>query len=138
VTASIEVRGGSTELMEDMRDAVHRRVEAAGEMHGCDTEITRTGESIRQDCDEELVDPVSEVVTDRSDSLSLIRRDALAASEDATYLMRAVTENGGTATYVGIGGSNPSGHHTPTFDIDEESLSIGVDVLSTAVRKLLS
>ena len=80
MTASIEVRGGSTELMEDMRDAVHRRVEAAGEMHGCDTEITRTGESIRQDCDEELVDPVSEVVTDRSDSLSLIRRDALAAS----------------------------------------------------------
>ncbi|WP_144926257.1 amidohydrolase [Halorubrum salsamenti] len=137
-TASIEVRGGSTELMEYMRDAVHRRVEAAGEMHECDTEITRTGESIRQDCDEELVDLVSEVVTDRSDSLSLIRRDALAASEDATYLMRTVTENGGTATYVGIGGGNPSGHHTPTFDIDEESLSIGVDVLSSAVRKLLS
>lgn len=52
--------------------------------------------------------------------------------------MKAVTANSGTAAYVGIGGGNPSGHHTPTFDIDGESLSIGVDVLSAAVPKLLS
>lgn len=54
------------------------------------------------------------------------------------YLMKAVTENGGKATYIGIGGSNPSGHHTPKFDIDEESLSIGVEVLSKSVLKRLS
>ncbi|MGZ0747257.1 amidohydrolase [Haloparvum sp. AD34] len=138
VTASIEVRGGSTELMEYMRDAVHRRVETAGEMHGCTTEITRTGESIRQDSDEALVDLVSETAATQSGAESVIRRDALAASEDATYLMQAVTENGGEATYIGIGGSNPSGHHTSKFDVDEESLSIGVEVLSSSVQKLLS
>lgn len=137
-TASIEVRGESTELMEYMRDAVQRHVNTAAEMHECDAEISLTGESIRQDCDGELVDLVSETVTDRSESLSLIRRDALAASEDATYLMKAVTENGGKATYIGIGGNNPSGHHTPKFDIDEESLSIGVEVLSKSVLKRLS
>lgn len=138
VTASIEVRGGSTELMEYMRDAVHRRIETAGEMHECTTEITRTGESIRQDSDEALVDLVSETAATQSGAQSVIRRDALAASEDATYLMQAVTENGGKATYIGIGGSNPSGHHTSKFDVDEESLSIGVEVLSSSVQKLLS
>lgn len=138
VTASIEVRGESTDLMEYMRDAVHRHVNTAAEMHECDAELSLTGKSIRQDCDEELVDLVSETVTARSESLSLIRRDALAASEDVTYLMEAVAKNGGKATYIGIGGSNPSGHHTPKFDIDEKSLSIGVEVLSESVLKLLS
>ena len=37
-------------------------------------------------------------------------------------------ETGGQATFIGIGASNPTGHHTPTFDIDEESLPIGVSV----------
>ncbi|QHS17480.1 M20 family metallo-hydrolase [haloarchaeon 3A1-DGR] len=138
VTASIEVRGESTELMEYMRDAVRRYVDAAAEMHECTAEIELTGESIRQDCDEELVELVSGTVTDRSDSLSLVRRDALAASEDATYLMQAVSENGGAATYLGIGASNPSGHHTPRFDVDEECLPIGVEVLSASVLQLLS
>jgi aminobenzoyl-glutamate utilization protein A len=136
--ASIEVRGESTDLMEYMRDAVYRYVDTAAEMHDCKADISLTGESIRHDSDEELVDLVSETVTDRSESLSLVRRDSLDASEDATYLMKAVSETGGKATYLGIGASNPSGHHTPTFDIDERSLSIGVEVLSASVLKLLS
>ncbi|WP_280536505.1 amidohydrolase [Halopenitus sp. POP-27] len=138
VTASVEVRGESTELMEYMRDAVDRYVETAAEMHECEATVELTGESIRQDSDEELVELVSGIVTDHPDSLSLVRRDALAASEDATYLMQAVSENGGTATYLGIGASNPSGHHTPAFDIDERSLSIGVSVLSDSVLTLLA
>ena len=52
--------------------------------------------------------------------------------------MKAVSENGGKATYLGIGASNPSGHHTPRFDIDERSLSIGVEILSASVSKLLA
>jgi len=52
--------------------------------------------------------------------------------------MRAVKQNGGKAAYVGIGGGNPSGHHTPTFDIDEDCLLIGVAVLSETALHLLS
>jgi aminobenzoyl-glutamate utilization protein A len=36
-------------------------------------------------------------VTGLSGLLSLVRRDSLDASEDATYLMKAVSENGGKA-----------------------------------------
>ncbi|WP_162993872.1 M20 family metallo-hydrolase [Halalkalicoccus subterraneus] len=52
--------------------------------------------------------------------------------------MRTVSQNGGTATYLGIGASNPSGHHTPRFDIDEAALTIGVSILSTSVLELLA
>ena len=41
-----------------------------------------------------------------------------------------VQEQGGDAGYVCIGTDHPGGHHTATFDVDEASLAIGVDVLA--------
>ena len=55
------------------------------------------------------------------------------ASEDATYLMDRVQSNGGLATYMIVGTDHPTGHHSPTFDVDEESLPIGVGVLTEAI-----
>ncbi|MFT4944818.1 MAG: aminobenzoyl-glutamate utilization protein A, partial [Halovenus sp.] len=66
----------------------------------------------------------------------LVRRDGLGGSEDATFLMDRVQKNGGLATYVGIGTDHPGGHHTATFDVDEESLLVGVEVLAGAVQRL--
>jgi aminobenzoyl-glutamate utilization protein A len=136
-TATVEVRGESDELMEYMRDSVRRHVDAAVDAHDCEAEISLIGEAIREDSDEELVDLVHGLAGDIDGVSSVRRRDSIGASEDATYLMRAVKENGGKATYVAIGGSNPSGHHTPTFDIEEECLLIGVSVLSQTVLDLL-
>jgi aminobenzoyl-glutamate utilization protein A len=65
-----------------------------------------------------------ETVTERSD---------FGGSEDASYLIRRVQEAGGEATYVGIGASNVAGHHTAYFDVDEECIRIGVDVLTETV-----
>ena len=44
----------------------------------------------------------------------------LGASDDATFLMRAVQGQGGAATYLVVGASNPAPHHSPEFDIDDE------------------
>jgi aminobenzoyl-glutamate utilization protein A len=48
-----------------------------------------------------------------------------------------VQKQGGIAGYVGIGTDHPGGHHTATFDIDEDSLLIGVEVLSDSLIRLL-
>ena len=61
------------------------------------------------------------------------RRGELGGSEDATFLMQHVQDNGGLATYVGVGTDHPGGHHTATFDVDEASIALGVDVLSEAI-----
>jgi aminobenzoyl-glutamate utilization protein A len=68
----------------------------------------------------------------------VLRRDDLGGSEDATFLMRRVQETGGEAAYVAVGTDHPGGHHTATFDVDERSLRIGVDVLADSVRRLMS
>jgi aminobenzoyl-glutamate utilization protein A len=48
--------------------------------------------------------------------------------------MQRVQDDGGLASYVLIGADHPTSHHTPTFDVDEESLEVGVALLAeTAV-----
>ncbi|MFD1600451.1 amidohydrolase [Halobellus rarus] len=137
-TAKVEVRGESNELLEYMRESLHRRIDAAAEAHGCEAETELIGEGIREDSDEELVDLVAEIASGVDGVSPVHRRRSAGASEDVTYLMRAVKDNGGRATYVGIGSDSPSGHHTSTFDVDEDCLLIGVSVLSETVLDLLS
>jgi aminobenzoyl-glutamate utilization protein A len=36
-----------------------------------------------------------------------------------------------------VGTDHPGGHHTATFDVDEDSLEIGVGVLADAIERLL-
>ncbi|MFB6113715.1 MAG: amidohydrolase [Halodesulfurarchaeum sp.] len=136
-SAAAEVRGETTEIMEYMRDRAFDTVEQASDMHGCDVEIEINGQAPREDSDEELVDLGVQVARQVDGVESIVRRAPVGASEDVTYLMQAVKERGGKASFVAIGTDYPSGHHTPRFDVDEDSLPIGVGVLSGMARSLL-
>ena len=131
-----EVRGRTTELRDYMWDRAVRVLRAAADMHGCTVEISTSGEAPSATSDQELVDIVQSVATDVTGVESILERDDLGGSEDATYLMQEVQERGGLAAYVGIGTDHPGGHHTSTFDVDEASIPIGVDVLSSAILEV--
>jgi amidohydrolase len=131
-----EVRGETTELMEYTRKRARRTVEAAAEMHGCTVDIETGGEAPSARSDDEVVGVVADVAGDVAGVERVVRRDTLGGSEDASYLMRHVQEHGGVAGYVCVGTDHPGGHHTATFDVDEASLPIGVDVLAGAVLSL--
>ncbi|WP_101297719.1 amidohydrolase [Halegenticoccus soli] len=131
-----EVRGETTELMEYMRERAERVVESAAEMHGCEVSLSTEGRAPSARSDRALADIVAEVSGGVDGVESILDRDALGGSEDATYLMRRVQENGGKAAYVGVGTDHPGGHHTGTFDVDESSIPIAVDVLSGAIREI--
>jgi aminobenzoyl-glutamate utilization protein A len=131
-----EVRGETTELMEYMRERAERVLENAAGMHGCSVELSTVGEAPSATSDQELVDVVHGVATGMDMVDSPVERDDLGGSEDATYLMREVQENGGYAAYVGVGTDHPGGHHTATFDVDERSLDIGVSVLTESIGRI--
>ena len=131
-----EVRGETTELMEYMRDHADRVLENAAEMHDCELSVDRTGEAPSADNDDEVVDVVEAAATDTDGIDSVVRHAPLGGSEDATYLMRRVQEQGGTAAFVCVGTDHPGGHHTATFDVDEASLGPGVETLATALQRL--
>ncbi|MEZ3116388.1 amidohydrolase [Halobaculum sp. MBLA0147] len=131
-----EVRGETTELMEYMDEKAETVVQSAADLHEVDVETSRLGRAPSATSDEELVELVTDVAGETATVDSVLDRDELGGSEDATFMMDAVQSNGGLATYVGVGTSHPGGHHTATFDVEERSLEIGVDVLSGAVLRV--
>ena len=131
-----ELRGETTELRDYMMDRTADVLEGAATSHGCTVDWEVVGEAPSATSDEALVDVVADVAGGVRGVTSVRRRGDLGGSEDATYLMQYVQDRGGTAVYVGIGTDHPGGHHTSTFDVDEDSLEVGVDTLAGAVLRL--
>ncbi|WP_440764044.1 amidohydrolase [Natronorubrum sp. DTA7] len=131
-----EARGETTELMEYMSDELERTVNSAATMHGCRADIEVVSKSPRADSDPELQALVSEVASGVRGIDHVIPAADFGASEDATFLMERVQQDGGLATYLIVGTDHPTSHHTPTFDVDEDSLEHGVDVLVETIREL--
>ncbi|WP_050033196.1 amidohydrolase [Halorubrum halophilum] len=131
-----EVRGETTELMEFMKRGFERTMRGAATMHGCRASVDVVSESPRADSDPELQALVAGVAEGVDGIDTVLPAADFGASEDATFLMERVQEEGGLATYLIVGTDHPTSHHTPTFDVDERSLRHGVDVLVSAIRDL--
>lgn len=131
-----EVRGETTELRDYVLDRARDVLDGAATTHGCEVDVDIVGEAPSAVSDEELIDVVYDTAGEVAGITSRVRRDDLGGSEDATYLMQHVQDRGGLATYVCVGTDHPGGHHTATFDTDEDSLPIGVDTLVEAIRRV--
>ena len=79
---------------------------------------------------------MGEVAPAAADVTNLVERADLGGSEDATFLMQRVQQQGGLACYVGVGTDHPGGHHTSTFDVNEADLDRGIAVLSAAIERV--
>jgi len=133
-----EVRGETTELMNYMWDHAQRVIDSAAEMHACEADIEMLGEAPSAESDQQLVDIVGDVAGRTPGVDEVIKRDSLGGSEDATFLMQHVQNQGGLAAYVGVGTDHPGGHHTPTFDVDEADIGVAIGVLSGAIREIVA
>jgi aminobenzoyl-glutamate utilization protein A len=136
VRMEAEVRGETTALKEYMADRAEQVIESAAEMHGCAVEREVVGEAPSAESDDALIDLVGAVAADVPGVERVLDRDRLGGSEDATYLMQRVQAAGGMACYAVVGTDHPGGHHTATFDVDEDSLEIGVATLAGAVERI--
>ena len=132
-TIELEVRAGDNHVLEHMTTETDRILRAAADMHDCTLSTAVMGKAPRVDSDDSLRKIVERVAGEHALVETVVPSSDFGASEDATYFMKRVAENGGDATHVIVGTDHPSGHHTPQFDIDEESLEIGIDVLSGSI-----
>jgi aminobenzoyl-glutamate utilization protein A len=131
-----EVRGETTDLREYMRDHAERILRTAAEMHDCEVEVEYGGRAPSGESDPELASIVGSVAGSTRGVDTVLESDDLGGSEDATYLMQHVQSRGGLASYVCVGTDHPGGHHTPTFDVDEETIRIAIDVFAGTIERL--
>jgi len=134
-TMRVEVRGETHDLNEYMLGRAREVLDGAATMHDVDVDTSLYGKTTTFRNDDAVVDVVA-AAAEAADGVDRIVESEFGGSEDASYLIRRVQERGGTAAYLGVGASNPEGHHTAYFDVDEESIDIGVDVIVDAVRRL--
>ncbi len=132
----IEVRGETAELNDYMRSRARRAVKHAAGMHDVAFETSLYGKTTTFTADEQMVTAVARAAEGVEGVDTVVERAPIGASEDASFLIERVQKEGGVGTYIGIGASNPFGHHTSKFDIDEDALEIGVDVVVETIRSL--
>ena len=134
---AIETRGGSTELNEYVFGYALRILETAAAMHDCSLQLRAMGGAQSADSDPALMERVAEVAGALG-GWTLRPPEPSGGSEDFTYMMARVQENGGLATNIGIGADLGGwGHHTAEFDIDEQALRQAVELLSAVTLELL-
>ncbi|GAB7008303.1 amidohydrolase [Halorubrum trueperi] len=131
-----EVRGATTELAEYMSEHADRILESAAEMHDCEVDVATKGEAPSATSDAALSAIVGEIAGSTDGVTNVVESADLGGSEDATFLMQTVQDGGGLACYVGVGTDHPGGHHTNTFDVVEDDIAVGVDVLAGAIHRV--
>ncbi len=105
-------------------------------MHGCTVKLKAMGGAKSGGSDLELAERVRQVAQQISDFTNV--KPGLAGgggSEDYTYMMARVQQNGGQATFISVGADiNGAGHHTAEFDFDEHALRGAVKLfVATAI-----
>lgn len=134
----VETRSESEETNRELEQRVRRIIEHSAGMHELAYEIEVAGGAIPITCDLDMVELANEAARGAAGVHTVPAEMAYSTgSEDASYMVRRVQELGGKATYMIVGASNPMPHHHPRFDIEEESLSIGIDVFRRIAERLL-
>ena len=130
----MELRATDGAVCDELERRARAVLDAAGAAHEVAVRTERIGAATTAPCDPGPVRAVAGAARSLPAVTRVLDDHRFGASDDATFLMRAVQERGGEATYLVVGASSPAPHHSPGFDIDETCLPIAVDVLERAIR----
>lgn len=133
----VETRGENTEINEYVKGQAEAVIAGSAQMYGVDYEIETVGEAISVKGSAELA-AVLHACAEESPYIkaSTLEDNSPAGSEDATFYMERVQQNGGQATYCVFGTELAAGHHNEKFDINESTMLSAVKVLFESIRKL--
>jgi aminobenzoyl-glutamate utilization protein A len=139
VTFELELRGQTTPIVEYVTDAARNILQGVAVMHGVETAVTLVSEAIAVENDRDLMLQVEHAASQIGiDNRAIVEEYLVPGSEDATFIMHEVQQHGGQASYVCIGSPTSGGHHTSTFDFDEDLLVWGVRLLWQWVKNVAS
>ena len=133
----MEVRGETGEINQFMASETENIVEGVAKSFSVEYHIEKMGEAVDLFNDKELVDMLDDVCAHTDGVKKVLHEVNFGGSEDATILARRVQAHGGKAAYFVLGSDRTGGHHTSDFDIDENSLDIGINIYSEMLKRLM-
>jgi|SRR5699024_7034187 len=135
-TLKAETRGETIEINQYMKEKLMKIIEGSALMQEAEFNLEVVGEAVNITCSRHLASTIAKVAENHSFMKNVsLESNQSAGSEDATYFVNAVQNNGGQATYCVFGTDLAAGHHNERFDINENTMLPAVEILySTALE----
>ena len=134
----VETRGENQEIADYVYARAVEVLNGAAAMYGTTVELVKAGAGTTASGDEELVARAKKAVLDLDCFREVVDTVRAGGSEDATWMMRRVQEQGGQATYMALGSDITAPHHNGRFDLDERSIIRGVRAVVAITERLLN
>ena len=134
----IELRGETTEINDYMIGYAEDILRNTAAMYGCTCEMKLMGAADSANSDEDFCLDVQKILTEKmgirmSDKLML----RVGGSEDVSYMMNRVREQGGKATFMRLLSLMAGPAHNRRYDFQEEALATGVKAFCGMAAELL-
>ncbi len=132
----LETRGENSELNAYMQEKATCTIQAAAAMYDVEVNISQVGAALGGRGSERLAAVMQSVAKSSGLFTDITDEADMGGSDDFTFIMNRVQEQGGQAIYALLGADLAAGHHNSAFDFDETVLSKGVEVLTRLILSL--
>lgn len=133
----LETRGTTSEINAYMYQRALTILEAAAAMYEVKLVLSPMGGAANCENNPILVGRLRQVAEKSNLFARILPAGNIGGSEDCTYFMERVQQQGGQAAYLMIGTELAAGHHDSRFDFDEDSLVSATAMLGQAAAELL-
>lgn len=133
---TIEMRADNEKTNDEIERRVLNIIKKSAEMSEVQAKTEIIGHAIPIKCDSDLVDKIVNLAK-KNKFFDYIGRNLVnpsIGSEDASFFIKRVQQNGGQGTYMIVGSNSNFPHHHQLFDIDESVLVPTVQLLTDFVK----
>jgi aminobenzoyl-glutamate utilization protein A len=129
-----EARATDDQIVDNLVERIRSIAAGCALAQGVEVDLAVMGRSATLTPDDELIDHIVDAASHQSTVSEVIRTRMVAGSDDANLLIRHVQQRGGQGAYIMTGTASPGPHHSTTFDVTENSILIGINILESLIR----
>ena len=133
---SVEYRGQTRTVAEYARKRVFDILDGAAKAYDMEYTYVDFGEIPAAKSSDEIMEVVERAAEKVSWFKKIYFEGNVGGTDDASVMINKVQDNGGIATYVGIGCDTTQTLHNAEFDLDEDSIPAAIEMLTRATEEL--
>jgi aminobenzoyl-glutamate utilization protein A len=131
----LEIRGANTKINDYMTEYATRILENCAAMYGCTCQIKLMGAAQALCSDKVLADRIADISTEAG--LAPVEVSINCGSEDYSYMMNRVQEQGGQAVFFRSLTKVAGNAHSRYYDFDEQAIETAVKVFCCSALDIL-
>ena len=133
---SVEYRGSTQEVAQYARKRIIDILDGAVKAYDMEYTMNDLGEIPASASDDAIMEIVQRAAEKTPWFSKIYFEGSVGGTDDVSVMINKVHENGGLATYIGIGCDTTQPLHNAEFDLDEDSIPAAIEMLIHAVEEI--